>query len=59
MQLSTQFVEADVMSAGKLDYVAGLGTLCGRFTNFSYKMGREIAKFENVKSQKPGGSNCD
>jgi hypothetical protein len=59
MQLAPQFVEADVMSARELDYVAGLGTLCGRFTNFSYKMGREIAKFENVKSQKPGGSNCD
>jgi hypothetical protein len=27
MQLPAQFVEADVMSVGKLDYMAGLGTL--------------------------------
>jgi hypothetical protein len=39
MQLAPQFVEADVMSARELDYVAGLGTLCGRFPNFLYKMG--------------------
>jgi hypothetical protein len=32
MQLPAQFVEADVMSVGKLDYVAGLGTLFDRLS---------------------------
>jgi len=43
MQLANQFVEADVMSAGEIDYVAGLGTLSGRFSNLSYNRGQEIA----------------
>jgi len=28
----------------------------GRFSNFSYKSGREGTKFKNVNSQKSGGS---
>jgi hypothetical protein len=50
MQLSTQFVEADVMSAGELDYVAGLGTLCGRFSQLFIQNGGE--KLRNLRTSK-------
>ena len=47
------------MSAGELDYVAGLGTLLAVSPTFHAIGDERITKFENVKSQKSGGSNCD
>jgi hypothetical protein len=41
MQLPAQFVEADVMSVGKLDYVAGLGTVFVLCLHFFIQIGGE------------------
>jgi hypothetical protein len=54
MHIATQFVEANVISAGELDYV-GLGALPGDFFNYLYNLGRETTKFEYVNSKKKAG----
>jgi hypothetical protein len=53
MQLTTQFVEADVTSAGELDYVA---RPFRPFLQLFIQSGREITNFEDVNSQKSGTS---
>jgi hypothetical protein len=51
MQLSTQFVEADVMSAGKLDYVAGLELFAAALPTFHTKWGEKLRNLRTSKAK--------
>jgi hypothetical protein len=53
MQIATQFVKANVMSAGELDYVVGLGTLSGHF--FCSHTNRGAKDYEIRARQQPKG----
>jgi hypothetical protein len=53
MQCATQFVEADVMSAEELDYVAAWELFPASFSNFPYKS--RARDYEIRERQQPKG----